>query len=118
MPSAKELREELRAMRKESGARPISKMKVADVSAEIERLKGMRETTPAPAATPSGKSVKAAPATESVKKAKEAEFPVKPSAIKTKEKPATKTAPAPEAPEKKKSSKLAKLLAMLESDDE
>ena len=74
----KEMREELRELRKSSGHRPISKMKKEDISREIERLKVGREETPAVASVPSSKSRKASPAVESVKKAKEQEFPIAP----------------------------------------
>lgn len=77
MPSAAELKAELRALRKEK-TKPVSRMKVSDVSAEIERLKGMRAETPAPAATPSSKPKKMAPTVESVKEAKKMEFPTAP----------------------------------------
>lgn len=50
MPSAKEMRDELRALRRAT-QKPISKMKKSDVSAEIERLKKAREETPLPAST-------------------------------------------------------------------
>lgn len=125
MPSAKELRDELRALRKDS-VKPVSRMRIADVSSEIERLKAKREETPSVASTPAEKSPKKMMAKISdVKEAKAKEFPVKPS-----------------EPEKKKSgkkevvvggsggsgettmkasgkkSKLEKLLSMLESDSE
>ena len=39
--------DELRELRKTSGPRPVSKMKLFEISAEIERLKNVRATTPA-----------------------------------------------------------------------
>ena len=79
MPSAKELKDELRRLRKES-QKPISKMRVADVASEIEKLKSKREETPAPAATPAEKAPKKMVAkVADVKVAKEKEFPVAPS---------------------------------------
>ncbi len=50
--TAKELRDELRALRKDV-VKPVSKMRVTDISAEIQRLKVAREETPAVAAVPS-----------------------------------------------------------------
>ena len=50
--TAKEMRDELRALRKEH-VKPVSKMRVADISAEIQRLKVAREETPAVRAVPS-----------------------------------------------------------------
>lgn len=85
MPSAAELKAELRALRKES-VKPVSRMKVADVAAEIQRLKGIREETPAPAATPSSIGKKQRPAVESIKEAKAADFPVQPDSGVTKSK--------------------------------
>jgi len=121
--SAAELRAELRALRKEK-VKPISRMRVGDISAEIEALKTHREETPAPAATPAGRPRSLAPAVESIKKAKEKEFPVAPASEGTKKGMPRKTArkayedtPA----EKKKDgtkAKLLKMLAAMESDEE
>lgn len=123
MPSAKELKDELRRLRKET-VKPISKMRIADVASEIEKLRNKREETPAAASTPAEKAPKKMTAKiADVKVAKEHEFP---------------TAPAPEAKKKgkkevvvggsgavgvtteksAKKSKLEKLMAMLESDSE
>jgi len=63
--AVKELRDELRTLRKES-VKPISKMRLNDISAEIERLRVSREETPPVASTISGKSKKVV---ESVKEA-------------------------------------------------
>ena len=120
--SAAELRAELRALRKEH-VKPVSRMRMGDISAEIERLRVGREETPAPAATPSGRTRQMAPAVESVKKAKASEFPVAP-ASGTKKGMERKTARKAyeDVPSEKKKSKADKLMAMLaemtDSDDE
>ena len=69
MSSLAEMRAELREMRKEQ-VKPVSRMRKGDISAEIERLRNMRETTPAPAATPSAAPRKQEPSVEGVKDAK------------------------------------------------
>ena len=75
MSSLAEMRAELRALRKES-VRPVSRMKKGDVSAELERLRAMREETPHAAAVPSVKTKSAPePAKKYLKAAKETEFP-------------------------------------------
>jgi len=51
MPSAKELKDQLRALRKEH-QKPVSRMSKRDCADEVERLKQMRETTPPVAAVP------------------------------------------------------------------
>ena len=121
MPSAAaELRAELRALRKEH-VKPVSRMRMGDIAAEIQKLKGVREETPAPAAVPSAPIKKSKAAVESVKEAKKAEFPVMPAGGASKARGgASKTSVAPEgsAGDKKKGSKLAKLMALLEEDDE
>ena len=125
MPSAKELKDELRKLRKEA-VKPVSKMRIADVASEIERLKAKREETPLPAATPAEKLPKKMEAkVKDVKEAKAAEFPTAPA------EPAKKKAGKKEVvvrgsgavsvtTEKSsaKKSKLEKLMAMLESDSE
>lgn len=125
MPSAKELRDELRALRK-NNTKPVSKMKVGDCAAEIERLKGMRAETPSVAATPAHKEPKKMmPKLADVKEAKEAEFPVKPMDAKQKmaavrAKKGAVSSTKEKAPGKK--NKLEKLMAMLgdmtDSDEE
>ena len=113
MSSLSDMRKELKELRK--GAKeyaPISRMKKGDIAAQIERLRGHREETPASAAVPSaGKKVSKA-AVESIKEAKMKEFPTKPS------KGEAKAAPA--APKKPKMSKadMLKLLSELTSDEE
>ena len=88
MSSLAEMRKELREMRKEK-VKPVSRMKKADIATEIEKLREKRETTP-PVASVRGAGVKKSEsAVESIKKAKETEFPVKPSKKEVKaEKPA------------------------------
>ena len=77
----KDMETELRELRKTSGVKPVSKMKLFGIATEIERLKHRTETTPASASYTTKKST---PVLESkvkdVKKAKEAEFPVAPKA--------------------------------------
>ena len=116
--SAAELRAELRALRKEN-VKPISRMRMGDISAEIERLRAGRETTPAVAAVPSAPPRKLKAAAETIKEAKRSEFPVAPASEMTKKGRAAPKA-APPAPEKKKNGKLEKLMKMLGemSDDE
>lgn len=75
----KELEEQLRELRKTAGAKPISKMKITDISVEIERLKNRREDTPASRTVPSAPHKMSESAVESVKEAKASEFPVRPS---------------------------------------
>lgn len=126
MPSAKDLRDELRKLRKESAThRPVSKMRVVDIAAEIERLKGKREETPGVAATPAHKEPKKMMAKVSdVKEAKSKEFPVAPSDSKKKsgkkEVVVGGSGAVGETTMKAsgKKSKLEKLLAMMESDSE
>ena len=118
MPSAKELRDELRALRKES-VKPISKMRKGDISSEIERLKAGREETPAPAATPSAPLKKSQSAVETIKEAKRMEFPQKPSAGGKKSamaagKSSAKGEGKSAGGDKKKSSKMERLMAMME----
>lgn len=124
MPSAKELKDELRKLRKESKAhKPVSKMRVADVAAEIELLKGKREDTPLPAATPAEKAPKKMAAKiADVKEAKEKEFPTAPMEGKKKSGRVVVGGSGAVGETTKKSSgkkdKLMKLLSMLESDSE
>lgn len=126
MPSLAELRAELKELRKASVEHsPVSKMKKADVSAALEKMRVMREETPAPAATPSAPPRRSQPATMSIKEAKKGEFPMAPEAkaAPKAKKAAPKAAPAKAAPKaapKQKMSKAA-LRAMLDdltSDEE
>ena len=118
--SAAELRKELKELRKEH-VKPVSRMRVGDISAEIQKLRAAREETPAVSAVPSAPVRKMKAAVESIKDAKRSEFPVVPAEMGSKtNKVVAKKAPA--APEKKKDTKLGKLMRMLEemsdSDDE
>ena len=82
MPSASELRAELKALRKEHPDHmPVSKMKKGDVSALIQRLKQRVEETPPVASVKSADAKTYKSAVESVKKAKETEFPLMPHAV-------------------------------------
>lgn len=123
MPSAKDLRDELRSLRKEH-VKPISKLRVADIASEIQRLKGHREETPAVAAVPSVPHKMYKSAVESIKEAQASEFPTKPvqSNLKGGKGGAGKVTKPPkdvvsDAVAKKKA-KLAKLLAALDSDED
>ena len=122
MPSAKDLRDELRSLRKES-VKPVSRMRISDVASEIERLKGKREDTPLVAATPAEKTPKKMSAKiADLKEAKAKEFPVKPSAVSEKKEKVVVGGSGAVAESTKikpsKKDKLAKLLAMMESDSE
>jgi len=77
MPTAAELKAELRALRKNS-VKPVSRMRVADVASEIQRLKGIRETTPAVAAVPSAPLKKARSSVNTIQEARENDFPSRP----------------------------------------
>ena len=78
--SLADMKKELRELKK-AHERPVSRMKKADVSAELERLRHHREVTPAAAAVPSAppKSVKSK--VESVKEAKKSEWPMTPADV-------------------------------------
>lgn len=71
------MRDELRALRKES-QKPVSRMKKSDIASELEKLRGKREETAPVASTPSAKPKQQVAKITDVKKAKEHEFPVKP----------------------------------------
>lgn len=95
MSSLAEMRAELRELRKAHPEhKPVSKMRKADISSMIQKLKVHREDTPAPGAFSSAPAKVYKSATESVKKAKESEFPLKIHA----------DAPAMKAPKMKKES--------------
>ena len=102
--SLAEMRKELRELRKEH-VKPVSRMRKGDISSELEKLRGMRETTAPAAATPSAPPRKMAPKSSSVKESKVKEHPA-----------------APSAPLKKKSggmkAKMMKMLEMMESSEE
>ena len=81
MPSAAELRAELKALRKSHPEHaPVSKMKTGDVSDMIQKMKMRLEETPPVAAIKSADAKVYKSAVESVKKAKETEFPLMPHA--------------------------------------
>jgi hypothetical protein len=121
----KEMREELRALRKAQDVRPISRMKKGDISEEIEKLKLHRESTPPVAAFVSAPTQVSRSAVKSIKEAKKMEFPVEHSG--EKEAPAVKKAPkakavakvapkARKAPEvEKPEAQIAKFLAMMKT---
>lgn len=119
MPSAKELRDELRNLRKES-VKPVSRMKKGDVLSELERLRGKREDTPPVASVVGAKPKKMEAKIDDIKVAKEKEFPVAPTAEKKKggKKPsgvASKTASAEvSASSSKKPSKMERLMKMID----
>jgi len=73
------MRNELRELRRTNGAKPVSKMRKADISAELQQLRTIRDETPAVASTSSSKSRGREPIIENIKKAKEQEFPTRPS---------------------------------------
>jgi len=113
--SLKDMRDELRALRKDS-VKPVSRMKKADIALELEKLRGKRESVPPVAATDGPKPKKMAAKIADVKVAKEHEFPVAP--VEEKKKGAKKPSgmavgksAADAAPAKK--SKMDKLKAML-----
>ena len=120
--SAADLRKELRELRKEY-VKPVSRMRLGDISAEIEKLRANREETPAPAATPSSASKKKMMSTvEDIKTAKAMEFPQKPSAGEKKSRMAAGKSSAPADAKtvsgEKKKSKLERLMAMMSDTDE
>ena len=101
MSSLAEMRAELRELRKaHSEHKPVSKMRKADISSMIQKLKVHREDNPQVNAFTSAPAKVYKSATESVKKAKESEFPLK---IHAEAPPATKApkvkkvTPAPKA---------------------
>jgi len=97
MASLKEMRDELRELRKEHPEhKPVSKMRKADISSMIQKLKVHREETPSPAAFSSAPAKMYKSAVESVKEAKAAEFPL------SKHEGAGKAMKAPEAAKTKK----------------
>lgn len=117
--SLADLRKELRELRKESGHRPISKMKKADVAHELERLREKRETTAPVAATHGAAPRKMAPRAADVHESKEREHPVKPAEAGTKKGEERKTARKAyegETPSKKKDL-MAKMMKLMEEMD-
>lgn len=82
--SRTELAKELRELRKTTGQKSISKMKMVDIAQEIERLKLKTATTPS--AGINGGTVKVnkkmVSKVDNIKEAKEAEFPTVPEKVK------------------------------------
>ena len=77
--SLADMRKELKDLRKSAKENmPVSRMKKGDISAELERLRGMRETTTAPAAVPSTSPRKMASKCATVKESKMKEHPIAP----------------------------------------
>jgi len=77
MPSAAELRAELKALRKEHPAhKPVSRMKKNEVADLIQSMKMKLEETPPVAAIASAPLKEYTSAVETIKKAKATEFPV------------------------------------------
>lgn len=121
MPSLKEMQAELRELRKASAEhKAVSRMRKGDISAEIQKMKGMREETPAVAAVPSAPLKKSKSAVESIKDAKKMEFPIKPEDKMPKAKTitqrmgASKASAASGEDASKKKDKMAKLMKMME----
>ena len=101
--SAKEMREELRALRKEHpDHRPVSKMKKGDISEMIQKLKAGREETPNVASITSAPAKKFKSEVESIHKAKELEFPLEIAEAKAPKKAVAKKAVASVAVKKVK----------------
>ena len=126
MSDLKSMRAELRQLRKEKGDKPISKMRKADIAGEIQRLKVVREETPAVAAVPSAPAKKMKAAAESIKSAKAREFPVMPTEMGKTEGKAAKKGAAPKdskAPKEadgdsKKKTMVEKLMKLMENMDD
>ena len=123
MSDLAEMRKQLRELRKDH-VKPVSRMRKGDIISELERLKKMREETPASAAAPSAKSRAQHSHASNIKDAKMHEFPVKPAAEGTKkgmERKTARKAYEPEAAPKKKGvskAALMKLLSEMSSSDE
>jgi hypothetical protein len=131
MSDLKSMREELRALRKDH-VKPVSRMRKGDISSELNRLREMREETPAVASYSNVKAPRQVSSVENIREAKASEFPVEPErAKKQMPKAAVRPAPkvaaakaakaakaAPKAELKKKESKLAQLMRLLEAEEE
>ena len=123
MADLKAMREELRALRKDS-VKPVSRMRKADIASEIQRLKGVREETPISAATISAPPKKSKSAVETIKEAKKMEFPVAPVSHESKPKSGKSSAGKKvedhsemKAKAEKKKSKLERLMQLMEMSD-
>ena len=75
--SLAEMRKQLRELRKDM-AKPVSRMKKADIASELEKIRGKREETPPVASTVGAKPKKMEAKIADVKVAKEQGFPTKP----------------------------------------
>ena len=84
--SLKDMRAELKELRKSSSVKPVSKMKKTEIALELEKLRGSREITPAVDATKANPSRKMEAKIADVKVAKEKEFPVAPASSMPKKK--------------------------------
>lgn len=82
--SLKEMRDELKQLRKTSGIKAVSKMKKSDIAVELEKLRGVRNTTPPVDATKATPMKKMEGKINDVKVAKEQGFPVAPASSKKK----------------------------------
>jgi len=111
--SLKEMKDELRALRKEA-VKPVSKLKKADVLSELERLREKRESVPPVAATLGPKPKKMEATMSDVKVAKEKGFPMKPvDAVKAKK---DKGSAVPKTTAKpKKEGKMERLMKMIDA---
>lgn len=76
--SLKDMRAELKELRKSSAIKPISKMKKTEIALELEKLRGTREETPSVASTKALSTKKMESKIADIKVAKEKEFPVAP----------------------------------------
>lgn len=122
MSDLKDMRAQLRALRREN-LKPVSRMRKADISAELNSLGHHLADTPSVGLGSPIKARQSRSEAETIKEAKAHEFPVAPAKAVAKpaaKKPVAKAAAAAPAP-KKKASKLATLMRLLEeqsSDDE
>ena len=103
----KDMKDELKQLRKAVAMKPISKMKKSDIAIELEKLRGSRESTPAVDSTKATPQKKMMGKIADVKVAKENEFPVAPMSESKAKRPASKAMVEP------KMSKKEKLLKML-----
>lgn len=117
--SLKDMRDELRALRKDS-VKPVSRMRKMDIAAELERLRGKREEVPPVASTAGAAPKKMAAKEKDVKIAKEKEFPAAPTEEKKKggkksSGMVSKSASAaPSESSSKKPSKMERLMKMID----
>jgi hypothetical protein len=117
MPGVSDLRKELKELRKASKAHiAVSRMKKEDISAEIQRLKGAREETPAVAAVPSAPPRRMETDVMTIKEARAKEFPLKPAKNDKLRDVSTKVAKKEPAP-KKKLSKMERLMEMFRAQE-